>query len=272
MTMLENNRARTGRCARLPVMVRVQRQRSLTAYRPCYAIHQGTLFPALNKPLRHRHCCDDDHRNGDEALTTGRIIDENGTCDRDDDRDDDREHRCCEQGDDRERRCCDRDDDRECRCCDRDDWDDWNDGWMGRCCDRDNWDDDWMGRCCDRDDWEGDRCRCCDRDDDDRTGSQEGDGTDQHQATSFALWELRLYLDTHPCDTRALTMLRRLDARTDQPSYATAFLTEGRRCCREWDRDDDDRDSGEGRRCCWRWVEEPWPWEECLRDCCHGHA
>ena len=52
MTMLENNRARTGRCARLPVMVRVQRQRSLTAYRPCYAIRQGTLFPALNKPLR----------------------------------------------------------------------------------------------------------------------------------------------------------------------------------------------------------------------------
>lgn len=245
MTMLENNRARTGRCARLPVMVRVQRQRSLTAYRPCCAIRQGTLFPALNKPLRHRHCCDDAHRNGDEALTTGCIIDENGTCD-------------------------------------RDDWDDCDD-WMGRCCDQDDWDDDWMGRCCDRDDWEGDRCRCCDRDDDDRTGSQEDDGdddhrrrccrgSDQHQATSFALWELRLYLDTHPCDARALTMLRHLDARTDQPSYATAFLTEGTRCCREWDRNDDDRDSGEGRRCCWRWVEEPWPWEECLRDCCHGHA
>ncbi len=60
------------------------------------------------------------------------------------------------------------------------------------------------------------------------------------QEASFVLWELRLYLDTHPNDERALALWRKLAAQADE-SYATAFLPD----C----------------RANWTWVNGPWPWD-----------
>ena len=63
------------------------------------------------------------------------------------------------------------------------------------------------------------------------------------QQSAFAAWDLRLYLDTHPDDEDAKALFRRLCEETDDPNYATTFLTEG--CC-------------DGQ---WRWHDQPWPWE-----------
>ena len=59
----------------------------------------------------------------------------------------------------------------------------------------------------------------------------------------FSLWELRLYLNTHPDDASALTLYRQLSAQTAEPNYATTF----------------DQDSGAGS---WEWVCGPWPWQQ----------
>lgn len=63
------------------------------------------------------------------------------------------------------------------------------------------------------------------------------------QAAAFAAWELRLYLNTHPCDKKALALFRKLCKEEEEASYATAFLTDD--CCM------DD----------WDWTDSPWPWE-----------
>ena len=63
------------------------------------------------------------------------------------------------------------------------------------------------------------------------------------QAAAFAAWELRLYLNTHPNDKRALALFRKLCKEADDPNYATSFL------------EDMDCDSG------WDWTDDPWPWE-----------
>lgn len=63
------------------------------------------------------------------------------------------------------------------------------------------------------------------------------------QAAAFVLWELRLYLNTHPCDKEALALFARLCKEADDPNYAAAFLEDG--CC-----------GG-----AWRWTDDPWPWE-----------
>lgn len=61
------------------------------------------------------------------------------------------------------------------------------------------------------------------------------------QELSFAAWEVRLYLNTHPCDESALALFRDLCHQMNEPSYACAFAG-----CNH---------SG------WRWVDDPWPWE-----------
>ena len=61
------------------------------------------------------------------------------------------------------------------------------------------------------------------------------------QAEAFAAWELRLYLNTHPCDQQALQLFRKYALKADQPNYAGAFAG----------------DCGDR----WSWTEAPWPWE-----------
>ena len=61
------------------------------------------------------------------------------------------------------------------------------------------------------------------------------------QQSSFAAWDLRLYLNTHPDDKEALALFRRLCDEAEDPNYATAFL--------------------EGKGCGWGWTDDPWPWE-----------
>ena len=87
--------------------------------------------------------------------------------------------------------------------------------------------------------------------------SGEGCG-DDCQAVAFMLWELRLYLNTHPHDQEAIALFRRLCSEACQPNYASAFLTdEG---CADWS-----------------WAKNPWPWEYSANGCnCkkegHGHV
>ena len=64
---------------------------------------------------------------------------------------------------------------------------------------------------------------------------------DAHQALSFAAWEVRLYLNTHPCDERALALYRDLCGQMTKPSYACTFAPCGSRN--------------------WSWLDDPWPWE-----------
>lgn len=72
----------------------------------------------------------------------------------------------------------------------------------------------------------------------DPCGAQLCDG----QAEAFAAWELRLYLNTHPHDRKALQMFRSYCCRCGL-SYASAFAC----------------DDGESHD--WNWTDAPWPWE-----------
>lgn len=63
------------------------------------------------------------------------------------------------------------------------------------------------------------------------------------QAATFAAWEMRLYLNTHPHDREALDLFRRLCKEAGETNYATTFLTDA--CCTT----------------AWNWVKNPWPWE-----------
>lgn len=69
------------------------------------------------------------------------------------------------------------------------------------------------------------------------------------QAEAFALWELRLYLNTHPDDQEALCLFRRLCEEAGEPNYASSFLT---------------GDCSDAR---WEWADDPWPWETCFNRC-----
>ena len=60
------------------------------------------------------------------------------------------------------------------------------------------------------------------------------------QEAAFMIWELRLYLNTHPCDKEALALFRQLREKAEG-TYAEAFLPED--CTR------------------WAWTDDPWPWE-----------
>jgi len=63
------------------------------------------------------------------------------------------------------------------------------------------------------------------------------------QEKAFLLWELRLYLDTHPCDKKVLCLYRQLARELGDPNYASTFDEDG--CGEET----------------WNWVNKPWPWE-----------
>ena len=78
---------------------------------------------------------------------------------------------------------------------------------------------------------------------------------DRCQQIAFAMWELRLYLNTHPCDQEALAMLHKLQTACCEPNYATTFL--------------EDVTCTDGtRNPAWRWTRDPWPWEyEANRGC-----
>ena len=64
----------------------------------------------------------------------------------------------------------------------------------------------------------------------------------QKQIDSFAAWEMRLYLDTHPADTIALSIFRQMANSAGDPNYASTFVT-----------------TTTGER--WTWLDDPWPWE-----------
>ena len=65
-------------------------------------------------------------------------------------------------------------------------------------------------------------------------------------AVNFAAWELHLYLDTHPCDEKALEMHRKYTERAMElkDEYEECFgpLT---------------HHSASGLA----WIKDPWPWE-----------
>lgn len=65
----------------------------------------------------------------------------------------------------------------------------------------------------------------------------------RRQMTAFELWELRLYLDTHPEDGRALQCWQQLCSGGCEDNYATAFTGS----CAQGG--------------CWAWAQSPWPWE-----------
>lgn len=62
------------------------------------------------------------------------------------------------------------------------------------------------------------------------------------QASAFAAWEMRLYLNTHPNDESALQMFEQICRQTHQPNYACTFAP----CVHNG---------------CWTWIQDPWPWE-----------
>ena len=69
---------------------------------------------------------------------------------------------------------------------------------------------------------------------------------------SFAVDDVKLYLDTHPCDTEALEYFRQMSRKRNEAlkEYAAAYgpLTI-----------DTAEDSCAER---WNWINEPWPWQE----------
>ena len=77
-----------------------------------------------------------------------------------------------------------------------------------------------------------------------------GNCATEAQEAAFTLWELRLYLNTHPHDQEALALFARLCRCIEGTTYATAFLTDGG-CGQDWN-----------------WINDPWPWEYAC--CCGG--
>ena len=66
-------------------------------------------------------------------------------------------------------------------------------------------------------------------------------------AIPFAAWEMRLYLNTHPCDRNALALYHGYCEHCPggYGYLACALYGESRDSC----------------PLCWNWVEGPWPWE-----------
>lgn len=96
-------------------------------------------------------------------------------------------------------------------------------------------------------------------------------GSMNEYALPFAAWELRLYLDTHPNDERALSAYRQLCAASgDKCNYACNTADAkgnngGGGCGCEGGMNASVRGvanggcGGDGR--VWHWVDDPWPWE-----------
>lgn len=71
-------------------------------------------------------------------------------------------------------------------------------------------------------------------------------------AVEFAAWELHMYLDTHPCDEKALEMQRKYVER------AKELREEYEECYGPLN-----YKAGSGAA----WVKNPWPWEYMECDC-----
>lgn len=71
-------------------------------------------------------------------------------------------------------------------------------------------------------------------------------------SAQFAAWELKMFLDTHPCDQRARISaqkyqdLRERLTKEYEEKYGPLTNT--------------DPTAG----ACWNWVSDPWPWEACF--------
>lgn len=65
-------------------------------------------------------------------------------------------------------------------------------------------------------------------------------------SAQFALWELHMYLDTHPCDLAATEMCEKYKKETD-------FLIN------EYEKNFGPLYSDNCENC--NWISEPWPWE-----------
>lgn len=73
---------------------------------------------------------------------------------------------------------------------------------------------------------------------------------EQLSAISFAMDDLRLYLDTHPFDKEALKKFE--DFQTDRNSMLTEYENSHGPVCAY---------NVKNNRSNFAWVDEPWPWE-----------
>ena len=75
---------------------------------------------------------------------------------------------------------------------------------------------------------------------------------DHINQVSFAVDEVKLYLDTHPCDREALAYFREMSRKRNHAlkEYAAAYgpltIDTAEESCTER----------------WNWINEPWPWQE----------
>lgn len=77
--------------------------------------------------------------------------------------------------------------------------------------------------------------------------------TGNRYALPFAAWELRLYLDTHPDDEKALAVYRKLCASLGGCRYP-CVTPQGMTAA-----DNNSQSCPCGGR--WNWIDDPWPWE-----------
>lgn len=65
-------------------------------------------------------------------------------------------------------------------------------------------------------------------------------------AAQFAVWELHLYLDTHPCDQNAVQLCKKHEAEADvlRKEYTEKYSALKAECCNTAE-----------------WLSDPWPWD-----------
>ncbi len=71
------------------------------------------------------------------------------------------------------------------------------------------------------------------------------------RALGFAIYEVELFLDTHPDDCRAL------ETREEYIGKQTEMICEYEKCCGPWIMTAADVTGTER----WEWIDGPWPWE-----------
>ena len=64
-------------------------------------------------------------------------------------------------------------------------------------------------------------------------------------AAQFAVWELHLYLDTHPCDQNAVALCKKHETEADmlRKEYTEKYGALKAECCNTTE-----------------WLSDPWPW------------
>lgn len=66
-------------------------------------------------------------------------------------------------------------------------------------------------------------------------------------ASQFAMWELHMYLDTHPSDNQAMTLYRKYEAKTNELK-------------RQFEEQFGPLTFNAGKMAA-DWLKDPWPWE-----------